>query len=149
MDCLDLLLSSEHDYYRQCTPEYPCPRAVNDVEVTGPYCEWRDALQPGEWVDVWLRGRWRCGQLQAAVDEQRVEVAFEGPSVHDNIWPGRRDVVERHSSCLAPLYSKTRPALHPSQHWRFALTNHSQLDALDTVQKWWSEAVHTDIVFSR
>ena len=141
MDCLDLLFSTEHEYYRQCTPEYPCPRAVNDVELTGPYCEWRDALHTGEWVDVYLRGRWRCGQLLPAVDEQRVEVHFEGPSVHDNVWPGRREVVDRHSNLFAPLYSQTRPNLHPSQHWRFTLSTHSQLDALDTVQKW-SAAPH-------
>ena len=141
MDCLDLLLSSEHEYYRQCTPEYPCPRAINDVELTAEYCEWRDALQPGEWVDVWLRGRWRCGQLLSAVDEQRVELAFDGPSSHDNIWPGRRELVEQHSNVFAPLYSKTRPTLHQSQHWRLALAPHSPLDALDTVQKWYTARV--------
>ena len=144
MDCLDLLLSSEHEYYRQCTPEFPCPRAANDVELTGAYCEWRDALQPGEWVDVYLRGRWRCGQLSATpVDEQHVEVAFEGPSAFDNIWAGRRELVERHSNLFAPPYSKTRPALHPSQQWRFELGPHLQLDALDTVQKWWDTRTHS------
>ena len=141
MDCLDLLFSSDHEYYRQCAPEWPCPRGANDVEATAPYCEWRDALQPGEWVDVWLRGRWRCAQLLPAVDEQRVEVAFEGPSCFENVWMGRREIVERHSNVFAPLYSKTRPTLPQSQHWRFALTVNSPLDALDTVQKWYTARV--------
>ena len=142
MDCLDLILSNEHDYYRQCTPEYPSSRGVNDVDAShSEYVAWRDGLVIGDWVDVWLRGRWRCGQLVAAVDEQHVEVAFEGPSMHENVWSGRRELLERHSNLLAPLYSKTRPSLQPNQHWRFTLTANSPIDALDTVQKWYTARV--------
>ena len=140
LDLLDLLLNDSHPFYTQHGHERPLPPLPNDVQDTPEWRRWNDALRPGQWVDVWLRGRWRPALILGESQGMR-EVQFEGPSTHESLNNQRREWLDGSAPVYAEAYSRSRFPLPQAQQWRYGLKEGSSLDALDTVQKYYTAKV--------
>ena len=140
LDLLELLLNDSHFFYTQYGHERPLPKLPNDVVDTPEWRAFNDALVPGDWVDVHVHGRWRPGLFMQQSHSKR-EVVFEGPATHESHNNQRREWLDRSVPIYAKAFSRSRFPLPPAQQWRYALQVGGSLDALDTVQKYYTAKV--------